>query len=55
VTQLVPSGLVLSRREGTISWHEFLAATMDASVIDDEHISLAFKRIDTTGCGYITK
>lgn len=46
---------VVMCRSGTISWHEFLAATMDASMLDEEHIRLAFERIDTTHVGYITK
>lgn len=28
---------------------------MDASMLDEEHIRLAFERIDTTHVGYITK
>lgn len=49
-------GLDVGRQHaGTISWHEFLAATMDAALLDEEHIQLAFQRIDTGRSGFISK
>lgn len=49
-------GLDVGRQHaGTISWHEFLAATMDAALLDEEHIQLAFQRIDTGRSGYISE
>lgn len=46
---------VVHHHQGTISWHEFLAATMDAALLDEEHIQLAFDRIDTDHKGFISK
>lgn len=46
---------VAHQHAGTISWHEFLAATMDAALLDEEHIQLAFQRIDSDRTGYISQ
>lgn len=38
-----------------LSWHEFLAATLSSESITDDHIRIAFDRIDYTGAGFINR
>ena len=41
-------------RQGIIHWNEFLAATLDVSLLEDEEMRAVFDRLDTDGSGYIS-
>lgn len=44
----------MQKTEQSIRWHDFLAAALSLSQIDDRNLRLAFDRLDTDGKGYIT-
>jgi calcium-dependent protein kinase len=46
--------LPVRRAEPTIRWHEFLAANLSQSKLDDRNLRLAFDRLDTQRKGFIT-
>jgi calcium-dependent protein kinase len=46
--------LPVRKAEPTIRWHEFLAANLSQSKLDDRNLRLAFDRLDTQRKGFIT-
>ena len=54
VEEIFESVQLPSRKgEGTIRWHEFLAACLSRAEIDDRNLRLAFDRLDTDRKGYV--
>ena len=53
VEEIFESVQLPSRKgDGTIRWHEFLAACLSRAEIDDRNLRLAFDRLDTDRKGY---
>ena len=44
----------VDKRDGNVHWSEFLAATVDVSMVDEAHMRVAFERLDKDEDGYIT-
>ena len=54
VKEIFESVQLPSRKgEGTIRWHEFLAACLSRAEIDDRNLRLAFDRLDTDRKGWV--